>query len=84
MSNKPYDYLIKTKSKEEGKALIDYLTDKDGFILSDIDDYEGERVVAVSRRGVSILWVASNDVLEEIDNVVFSSSDDYISFLEPR
>ena len=55
MSNKPYDYLIKTKSKEEGKALIDYLTDKDGFILSDIDDYEGERVVAVSRRGVSIL-----------------------------
>ncbi len=41
MSNKPYDYLIKTKSKEERKALIDYLTDKDGFILSDIDDYEG-------------------------------------------
>lgn len=84
MSNKPYDYLIKTKSKEERKALIDYLTDKDEFILSDIDDYEGERVVAVSRRGVSILWVASNDVLEEIDNVVFSSSDDYISFLEAR
>ena len=84
MSNKPYDYLIKTKSKEEGKALIDYLTDKDGFILSDIDDYEGERVVAVSRRGVSILCVASNDVLEEIDNVVFSSSDDFISFLEVK
>lgn len=84
MSNKPYDYLIKTKSKEERKALIDYLTDKDGFILSDIDDYEGERVVAVSRRGVSIFCVASNDVLEEIDNVVFSSSDDFISFLEAR
>lgn len=84
MSNKPYDYLIKTKSKEERKALIDYLTDKDGFILSDIDDYEGERVVAVSRRGVSILCVASNDVLEEIDNVVFSSSNDYISFLERK
>lgn len=29
MSNKPYDYLIKTKSKEERKTLIDYLTDKD-------------------------------------------------------
>lgn len=84
MSNKPYDYLIKTKSKEERKALIDYLTDKDGFILSDIDDYEGERVVAVSRRGVTILRVASNDTLDEIDNVVFSSSDDYISFSEAK
>lgn len=84
MSNKPYDYLIKTKSKEERKTLIDYLTDKDGFILSDIDDYEGERVVAVSRRGVTILCVASNDALNEIDNVVFSSSNDYISFLERK
>lgn len=84
MSNKPFDYLIKTKSKEERKALIDYLTDKDGFILSDIDDYEGERVVAVSRRGVTILRVASNDTLDEIDNVVFSSSDDYISFSEAK
>ncbi len=84
MSNKPYDYLIKTKSKEERKALIDYLTDKDGFILSDIDDYERERVVAVSRRGITILCVASNNALDEIDDVVFSSSDDYISFSEAK
>ncbi len=84
MSITPYDYLIKTKSKEERKALIDYLTDKDGFILSDIDDYEGERVVAVSRRGVSILCVASNDALEKSDNIVFSSGNDFISFLEAK
>ncbi len=84
MSNKPYDYLIKTKSKEERKALIDYLTDKDGFILSDIDDYERERVVTVSRRGITILCVASNNALDEIDDVVFSSSDDYISFSEAK
>lgn len=84
MSNKPYDYLIKTKSKEERKILIDYLTVKDGFILSDIDDYEGFRVVAVSRRGVTILCVASSDALDEINNVVFSSSNDYISFLERK
>lgn len=84
MSNKPYDYLIKTKSKEERKTLINYLTVKDGFILSDIDDYEGERVVAVSRRGATILCVASNEALEKSDNVIFSSSDDYISFLEAK
>lgn len=84
MPNKPYDYLIKTKSKEERKTLIDYLTDKDGFILSNIDDYEGERVVAVSRRGVTILCVTSNDSLGKSDNVVFSSSNDYISFLEAK
>lgn len=84
MSNKPYDYLVKTKSKEERKNLIDYLTDKDGFILSDIDDYEGERVVAVSRRGVTILCIASNDSLEKSDNVIFSSSNDYIAFLETK
>ncbi len=84
MSNKPYDYLIKTKSKEERKAIIDYLTDKDGFIISAINDYEGERVVAVSRRGVTVLCVASNGALEKSDNIVFSSSNDFIFFLEAK
>lgn len=40
--------------------------------------------MAVSRRGVTILCVASNDALDEINNVVFSSGNDFISFLEAK
>ena len=83
MSEKTFDCVIDTHSKLERKNLIDYLTDKDGFIVSNIDDFDGFQLVGVSRGTVGFLGViASFDLVKNHGYQHFTSVKEYIDYLE--
>lgn len=85
MSEKTFDCVIDTHSKEERKNLIDYITNKDGFIISNIDDFEGFQLVGVARGRIGFLGViVSHDLVKNHGYKHFASVDEYISYSEGK
>ena len=85
MSEKTFDCVIDTHSKEERKTLIDYITNKDGFIISSIDDFEGFRLIGVARGSVGFLGViVSCDLVKNHGYKHFESVDEYIEYSEVK
>ena len=79
-----FDNVIYTSAKRERKTLIDYLTDKDGCVISNIDDPEGQFFVGVSRNGISVLTLIPAKVLAEYEGDCnrYFSVEEYISECE--
>ena len=85
MSEKTFDCVIDTHSKEERKTLIDYVTNKDGFILSNIDDFDGFQLVGVKRGMIGYLGViVAHDLVENHEYKHFASVEEYISYCEGK
>ena len=81
MSGKTFDCVIDTQSKAERKELIDYITNKDGFILSNIDDYEGYQLVGILRGIVGFLGVIKEN---NQGYKHFNSVEEYINSCEEK
>ena len=85
MPEKSFDCVIDTQSTNERKKLIDYITIKDGVIVSNIDDYEGFQLVGVARGMVGFLGViVSHDLIKNHGYKHFSSVDEYINSCEEQ
>jgi len=85
MSEKTFDYVIDTHSKEERKDLIDYITNKDDLIISNIDDFEGFRLVGVCGGKVGFLGViVSHDLVSNHGYKHFVSVEEYIAYSEGK
>lgn len=83
MSKSKFDCVIDTHSKEERKRLIDYITNKDGCVISNIDDYDGFQLVGVVRDEVGFLGViASWDLVMNHGYKHYAYVDEYISDCE--
>ena len=84
MSEKVFDCVVDTKSKEERKTLIDYITNKDGFIISNIDDFEGFQLVGISRGMISFLGIVTSQDLVDRGYKHFASIEEYIVYYEGK
>ena len=85
MSEKVFDSVIDTRSKEERKALIDYITNKDGFIVSTIDEYEGFQLVGVVRGKMGYLGIVKiSDIARFHGFEGFNSVEEYIKSCEGK
>lgn len=86
MSNTIYESVITTLSKQERKILIDYLSEKDGMVISNIDDLEGQHIVGVSRGVITVLGIIPPmDILRgQYANMLFRCANEYISYLEDK
>ena len=85
MAEKQFDCVIGTKSKEERKRLVDYITNKDGIVVSNIDDFEGFQVVGISRGSYSILAIiTSSDIINDYKDLHFPSVEEYIAYCEGK
>ena len=82
MSNK-INCVLDTHSKEERKELINYITEKDGFIISNIDDFEGFQLVGIARGEIGFLGViVSCDLVKNHGVKNFSSFEEYKNYCE--
>jgi NAD kinase len=85
MSEKQFDCVLDTHSKEERKNLIDYITNKDGLIVSIIDDFEGFQFVGVHRGTIGFLSaIASRDFEKNQSDKHFASVEEYIAYSEGK
>ena len=85
MSEKQFDCVLDTHSKEERKNLIDYITKKDGLIVSNIDDFEGSQFVGVARGTIGFLSaIASRDFEKNQSDKHFASVEEYIAYSEGK
>ena len=85
MSEIKYDCVVDTCSQKERQTLIDYVTTKDGLIVSNIDEFEGFQLVGVIRGMIGLLGViVSRDLVENHGYQHFSSVDEYIEHCEGR
>ena len=85
MSEKTFDCVIDTHSQEERNNLIDYITNKDGFIISNIDDFEGFQLVGVTRGTIGLLGViVSRDLISNHGYKHFVSVKEYIKYSEGK
>jgi hypothetical protein len=84
MAEKQFDCVIDTKSKEERKHLVDYITNKDGIVVSNIDDFEGFQYVGINRGAYSILAIISPDNVKDYEDMHFPSVDEYIAYSDGK
>ena len=85
MSEKQFDCVLDTHSKEERKNLIDSITNKDGLIVSNIDDFEGSQFVGVHRGTIGFLnTITSHDSEKNQSDKHFASVEEYIAYSEGK
>ena len=85
MSEKIFDCVIDTHCKKQRKILIDYITAKEDFIISDIDNFEGFQLVGVHKDMVGCLGViVSHDLVKKHGYKHFGSVKEYINYSEGK